>query len=138
MSSDTSSAPGAPKTGSTDGASGGATAQSGGGMEIIQKAVQFTADQVAPKTGEVLGALEDPAGAQAAALMMGDLRGYMQGTEQILMAASGQAMKLLLDEATQPTGITALEKIVYFQGELTTFAGKVVTEATKIKTEFSS
>jgi len=47
-------------------------------------------------------------------------------------------MKLLLDPATQETGTAALAAIATWQGDLTKFAGDVVTQATAIKTEFSS
>lgn len=36
--------------------------------------------------------LERPLADQAAVLMLGDLRSYMQGSEQMLMAATAQAM----------------------------------------------
>jgi len=104
----------------------------------IESAVSFNQAQLTAQTGEVLSALENPVADQAAVLMLEDLRGYMQGSEQLLLAASGQAMALLLDPATQNTGKEALTALATWQTSLITFSGGVTTTASTIKTDFSS
>lgn len=104
----------------------------------IQKAVSFNQAQLTAQTGEVLGTLESPLADQAAVMMLEDLRGYMQGSEQLVLAASGQAMALLLDPATQDTGKTALQELATWQASLITFSGSVTDTANTIKTDFSS
>ena len=104
----------------------------------IQKAAAFNQAQLTAQKGEVLGALESPLADQAAVMMLEDLRGYMQGSEQLVLAASGQAMALLLDPATQDTGKTALKELAAWQASLITFSGSVTDTASTIKTDFSS
>ena len=104
----------------------------------IQKAVAFNQAQLTAQKGEVLGALESPLADQAAVMMLEDMRGYMQGSEQLVLAASGQAMALLLDPATQQTGKDALTALGDWQTQLTTFAGSVTTTANTIKEDFGS
>ncbi|WP_440958917.1 hypothetical protein ACFELO_02060 [Oceanicaulis sp. LC35] len=103
----------------------------------IQKAASFNQAQLTAQTGEVLGALESPLADQAAVMMLEDLRGYMQGSEQLVLAASGQAMALLLDPATQDTGKKALQELATWQTSLITFSGSVTTTASTIKTDFA-
>ncbi|WP_156776164.1 hypothetical protein [Oceanicaulis sp. HTCC2633] len=103
----------------------------------IQKAASFNQAQLTAQTGEVLGALESPLADQAAVMMLEDLRGYMQGSEQLVLAASGQAMALLLDPATQDTGKKALQELATWQSSLITFSGSVTSTASTIKTDFS-
>ena len=103
----------------------------------VEKAVAFNQAQLTAQKGEVLGALENPLADQAAVMMLEDLRGYMQGSEQLVLAASGQAMALLLDPATQDTGKTALKELASWQASLITFSGSVTSTASTIKTDFS-
>lgn len=104
----------------------------------VQKAAAFNQAQLTAQKGEVMGALESPLADQAAVMMLEDLRGYMQGSEQLVLAASGQAMALLLDPATQDTGKTALQELATWQASLITFSGSVTDTANTIKTDFSS
>lgn len=104
----------------------------------VQKAVAFNQAQLTAQTGEVLSALENPVADQAAVMMLEDLRGYMQGSEQLVLAASGQAMALLLDPATQDTGKKALQELATWQASLITFSGSVTTTASTIKGDFGS
>jgi hypothetical protein len=104
----------------------------------VQKAVAFNQAQLTAQTGEVLSALENPVADQAAVMMLEDVRGYMQGSEQLLLAASGQALALLVDPLTQSEGQTALEQIAIWQTKITTFADAVTTTASTIKGDFGS
>ncbi|WP_439635630.1 hypothetical protein [Oceanicaulis sp.] len=104
----------------------------------VQKAVAFNQAQLTAQTGEVLAALENPVADQAAVMMLEDLRGYMQGSEQLVLAASGQAMALLLDPATQDTGKKALQELVTWQTSLITFSTGVTSTASSIKGDFGS
>ena len=113
-------------------------APAGSGVTIMQDVAAFNADAVTAQSGEVLGAIDGSVAEQAAAMMMGDLRTYLQGSEQIVLAASAQAMKLLLDPATQETGTAALKALSTWQGDLTTYASNLVEQANTIRTDFSS
>ena len=104
----------------------------------VQKAVAFNQAQLTAQTGEVLSALENPVADQAAVMMLEDVRGYMQGSEQLLLAASGQALALLVDPLTQSEGQTALEQIAIWQANITTFADAVTSTASTIKEDFGS
>ncbi len=103
----------------------------------VQKAVSFNQAQLTAQAGEVLGALENPLADQAAVMMLEDLRGYMQGSEQLVLAASGRAMALLLDPATQSTGQAALQELATWQASLITFSDAVASTASTIKTDFT-
>jgi hypothetical protein len=90
----------------------------------VQKAVSFNQAQLTAQAGDVLGALENPLADQAAVMMLEDLRGYMQGSEQLVLAASGRAMALLQELATWLTS-------------LITFSDAVASTASTIKTDFT-
>ena len=104
----------------------------------IQKAAAFNQAQLTAQSGEVLDAIENPLADQAAVMMLEDLRGYMQGSEQLVLAASGQAMALLLSPETQDTGKKALQELATWQASLITFSGSVTDTASTIKSDFSS
>lgn len=104
----------------------------------VQKAAAFNQAQLTAQKGEVMGALESPLADQAAVMMLEDLRGYMQGSEQLVLAASGQAMALLLDPATQDTGKTALKELASWQTSLITFSDSVTDTASTIKGDFGT
>jgi len=105
---------------------------------VLEKAASFNQAQLTAQAGEVMGALENPVADQAAVMMLEDLRGFMQGSEQLVLAASGQAMAMLLNPATQETAKTALEELATWQGKLTEFATNVTDNASTIKGDFSS
>lgn len=105
---------------------------------VLEKAASFNQAQLTAQAGEVMGALENPVADQAAVMMLEDLRGFMQGSEQLVLAASGQAMAMLLDPATQETAKTALQELATWQGNLTEFATNVTDNASTIKGDFSS
>ncbi len=106
-------------------------------LATLEQAAQFNQAQLAPQSGEVLSSLENPVADQAAVLMLEDLRGYMQGSEQLVLAASGRAMALLLDPVTQETGKKALQELATWQTSLTAFSGSVTDTANTIKGDFS-
>lgn len=108
------------------------------GLALIESAVSFNKQALTAASASSAGATADAAGEQAAALMVEDLRSYMQGSEQMVLATSGQAMAMLLDPATQETGTAALTALAVFQTSLIAFAGEVVTTAGAIKGEFGS
>lgn len=108
------------------------------GLALIESAVSFNRQELTAASTSSAGATADAAGEQAAALMVEDLRSYMQGSEQMVLAASGQAMAMLLDPATQETGTAALTALAAYQTSLIAFAGEVVTTAGAIKGEFGS
>lgn len=116
----------------------GAAPASNTGLALIERAVSFNRQTLTAASASSAGATADAAGEQAAALMVEDLRSYMQGSEQLVMAASGKAMAMLLDPATQETGTAALAALTAYQTQLIVFAGGVVSTAGAIKGDFAS
>jgi len=78
--------------------------------------------------------ITDPLAQQAAAMMVEDLRAYLQAFEQVTLAASAKAMALLLSDTT--AGEAALKAISEHQTETLNFAKGVTDLATVIRTQF--
>lgn len=101
-------------------------------LETVTK-VQATVLQPVPVTYVNLA---KPIADQAAAMMVEDMRSFLQGSEQILMVALAKASALMLIQPTQETGITAMGKLQELMQELPKFAKDIVDEATAISKEF--
>ncbi len=78
--------------------------------------------------------ITDPLAQQAAAMMMEDLRAYLQAFEQVALAASAKAMTLVLKDSA--AGEAALKAIQDQQQETLSFAKGVTDLATIIRTQF--
>ncbi|MGD1846611.1 MAG: hypothetical protein ACFB10_14585 [Salibacteraceae bacterium] len=77
---------------------------------------------------------------QAAAMMVQDVRGFMQGSQQVIMLATARAISQTLsqDEAAQKAGAKTLKLIAKIQTNLTVFTGEVGTIASKIANDFNA
>lgn len=82
--------------------------------------------------------LANPVAQQAAAMMTEDYRAFMQGSEQLVLAASGQAMKYLVDPATLTEGTEMLAVLAVYQAAITAVGAEVALVAGFTKSEFSS
>lgn len=80
--------------------------------------------------------LADPVAQQAAAMMTEDYRAFMQGSEQLILAASGQALKELLVD--QKKGAEILAVLAVYQAAITAVGAEVALVAAFTKNEFSS
>jgi hypothetical protein len=78
--------------------------------------------------------ITDPLAQQAAAMMMEDLRAYLQAFEQVSLAASAKAMSVVLKDPA--LGEAALKVINEQQKEALSFAKGVTDLATTIRTQF--
>jgi hypothetical protein len=80
--------------------------------------------------------LANPVAQQAAAMMTEDYRAFMQGSEQLILAATGQAMKELLVD--QKKGAEILAVLAVYQAAITAVGAEVALVAAFTKSEFSS
>lgn len=80
--------------------------------------------------------LADPVAQQAAAMMTEDYRAFMQGSEQLILAASGQAMKELLVDPTKGAEILAV--LAVYQAAITAVGAEVALVAAFTKSEFTA
>ncbi|TMJ18873.1 MAG: hypothetical protein E6G92_03340 [Alphaproteobacteria bacterium] len=113
------------------------------GMVMVQEAVRFTNRKVLDPTkglsGEILptgmqvgaNALAD----QAGAMMIQDMRSFLQSMEMIMVPATARALNESLED--NPAGPATLVLIQELMGELPVFAGAIITEAAETKTVFA-
>ena len=130
-----------PRGDSRDGAGafgGGSTALTPG-MAMVQDAVRFTNSEVLDPTANLSGTIRSTGmnvGAnalaeQAGAMMIEDVRSFLQSMEMIMVPAAARALsETLANEAGGPLTITALSTLM---SDLTTFAGAVIGEAATTK-----
>ena len=132
-----------PGPGAPGGGGGGSALAITPGMAMIQEAVRFTNAEVLDPTdglsGQVLptgmqigaNALAD----QAGAMMIQDMRAFLQSMEMIMVPAAALALSESLED--NPAGPATIALIQTLMGELTVFAGAVIAEAGETKTVFS-
>lgn len=113
------------------------------GMAMIRQAVRFTNAQVLDPTADLSGTIK-PTGMDvganaladsAAAMMLQDMRAYLQSTEQVLVPVAAAAFGKIL-AGDQATGEAALAGIQSMLGYLTTFSANVITNAATIEKDF--
>lgn len=125
-----------------EGGTGGSALAITPGMAMVQNAVQFTNDSVLDPTKRLSGTIL-PTGMQvganaladqAGAMMIQDVRSFLQSMEMIMVPAAAAALSEAL--ADQPAGAVTLELIQSTMVGLATFAGGVITMAGKTKAVF--
>jgi hypothetical protein len=108
-------------------------------MAMVQDAVRFTNSEVLDPTANLSGTIRSTGmnvGAnalaeQAGAMMIEDVRSFLQSMEMIMVPAAARALsETLANEAGGPLTITALSTLM---SDLTTFAGAVIGEAATTK-----
>lgn len=92
--------------------------------------------QMAASQDAALDNLANPLGQQSAAMMTEDYRAFLQGSEQLILATSGQAMAILLEDPVKGAEILAV--IAVYQAAITAFGAEVSVVAGVMKGEFSS
>lgn len=112
------------------------------GMAMVRQAVTFTNAQVLDPTANLSGqikltgmdvganALADSAGA----MMLQDMRSYLQSTEMVLVPVAAAAFAEIL--AGNENGQKALTGIEQMLGYLTTFSTNVIANAATIQADF--
>lgn len=73
---------------------------------------------------------------QTAALMLEDMRAFLQGSEQLLLVALAKAAQLATQEKTADQGKVALSSVTEALQGLTTFAREMTTAASSVATAF--
>jgi len=112
------------------------------GMAMVRQAVAYTNAQVLDPTAKLSGeikptgmdvganALADSAGA----MMLQDMRSYLQSTEMVLVPVTAAAFAEVL--AGNSAGETALAQVEKVLGYLTTFSTNVIKNAATIQQDF--
>jgi hypothetical protein len=112
------------------------------GMAMVRQAVTFTNAQVLDPTANLSGQIK-PTGMDvganaladsAAAMMLQDMRSYLQSTEMVLVPVTAAAFAAML--ADDPAGQATLNGIEKMLGILTTFSANVITNAAAIQSDF--
>jgi hypothetical protein len=112
------------------------------GMAMVQQAVTFTNAQVLDPTAHLSGTIKptgmdvgaDALADSAGAMMLQDMRTYLQSTEMILVPVAAAAFAEIL--AGNEAGQTALTGIEDMLGYLTTFSANVIKNAATIQADF--
>lgn len=113
------------------------------GMAMVRKAVTFTNAQVLDPTANLSGNIQSTGmdvGANAladsaAAMMLQDMRTYLQSTEMVLVPVTAAAFGKILAGETE-IGQAALTGIENMLGYLTTFSTNVISNAASIEQDF--
>ena len=106
------------------------------GLQQAEDAVTFIQQKVLNPSGPSNLNFAKPIADQAAAMMVQDLRSFLQGTEQILMVALAKAAALTLAEPTQETGTQAIQDLTKIMTELPKFVKGIGTEASTLASNF--
>lgn len=97
-------------------------------------ATQTRRDAIEASMASLSPRITDPLAQQAAAMMVEDVRAYIQGFEQVSLAASAQAMILTLRDPS--AGEAALKAIHEHQKDVLSFAKEAADLATHIRATF--
>ncbi len=112
------------------------------GMAMVRQAVTFTNAQVLDPTANLSGKVQltgmdvgaNALADSAAAMMLQDMRSYLQSTEMVLVPVAAAAFSQIL--AGNPAGETALTGIEQMLGYLTAFSTGVIANAATIQADF--
>ncbi|MGB5687348.1 MAG: hypothetical protein WBM35_16180 [Candidatus Electrothrix sp.] len=116
------------KSGTTPAADSAASADAS--VEFINKQVLD-----ATAAGDMTTALAKPLADQAAAMMLQDMRSYLQSSEQILASAMAKALEQMLS-SDGAKGSKTLEQCEKLMVKLPEYAAKIASTAGKIPAEF--
>lgn len=109
------------------------------GMAMVQEAVRFTNAEVLDPTRYLGGAIlpigmsvgANTLAEQAGAMMIEDVRGFLQSMEMIMVPVAAKALSESLQN--NPAGEATIAQLQVLMTELTTFAGAVIGEAALTK-----
>ncbi|MEL6142431.1 MAG: hypothetical protein AAFU67_12510 [Bacteroidota bacterium] len=106
------------------------------GMQMVQNAVEFTDTHVLQPDVKPIQGTSKTMADQAAAMLIQDMRSFMQGSEQIITVGMAKSIALMLDPATEQIGNNGLQQLENLLTKLPEFAAKMGSTATKIANEF--
>lgn len=103
----------------------------------FQQNVAFINQQVLQSVSKPIDGGSKMIADQAAALMVEDMRSFLQGCEQILTVAMAKAAALATNQATVAEGTVAIQSVITAMAALPTYATKIAGSAGSIITAFS-
>lgn len=112
-----------------------ATATRSPGLSAIMDAVQFTNREVLdPPAGTIPDMGAKALADQAAAMMIQDMRSYLQSTEMVLIPATAKAIAQILND--EPSGAVALAAIETLMEKLPAYATGIAEAAGNVTKDF--
>lgn len=110
------------------------------GLQASVNSIDFINKEVLQNGSVGLNGTAKPMADQAAAMMLEDMRSFLQGSEQIMTIALGKATAMALspDPATAEAGNKALTSITGVLNTLPTFASSIGQSATDIAKNFDN
>ncbi len=105
------------------------------GMSMVQNAVIFTNEQVLQSDAKPFKATSKLLADQAAAMMIEDVRAYLQGSEQMLTAAAAQGFALII-AGEETKGTAVLAQVTAMQTALPIYAATIGATAITITSDF--
>ena len=109
------------------------------GMQMVQNAIEFVSEHVLQPDVKPMTNTSKLMADQAAAMMIQDMRGFLQGSEQFLLAAIAKAVAMTMspNPEERQRGTDALEKLKSLLTEtLPKFADAIGESAGKITKNF--
>ncbi|WDE08824.1 hypothetical protein SG34_033570 [Thalassomonas viridans] len=107
------------------------------GIQTTQDAVEFINQQVLQPDIKPIQGTAKPMVDQAAAMMVQDMRSFIQSNEQMMTIALAKAAKLATNELTVKEGKTAIETITSAIGQLPAYATAIGSAASQIVNDFN-
>ena len=107
-------------------------------VDAIDPSVEFINEQVLHPDATSFEGTSKLVADQGAAMMIQDMRGFLQGSEQVFMLATAKAIKktLSMNPIEREAGKEALEQILMCQSKLGVFAGEIGQAAGQIIKDF--
>lgn len=106
------------------------------GMISSEKAVKFVNKTVLNSKVQGMQGSSKTLADQASAMMIQDMRAFVQGNEQLITAGMGKAIALMVDPATTEKGVKAAEALTKVMQDLSKFATTIGTSASSVMTSF--
>ncbi|MCY4045409.1 MAG: hypothetical protein OXE99_10040 [Cellvibrionales bacterium] len=107
------------------------------GMQATQDAVSFINNQVLQPDVKPIQGTAKPMADQSAAMMLEDMRSFLQSNEQVMLVAIAQAAKLATNPETVEEGAIAMNTITSALEKLPTYAESIGDAASHIVNTFN-
>jgi hypothetical protein len=105
-------------------------------VQDTEDGVKFINDQVLNATATPMTGSAKIMADQAAGMMLEDMRGFVQGMEQLVTVGMGQAIAQVL--AGNPNGAKAVEQLTYVLSNLATYAINIGAAAAFVESDSST
>lgn len=124
-----------PGNGTSDGSNASAASS---GLQAVEGAVDYVNKTVLSSQVTGMTGTSQTLADQAAAMMIQDVRAFMQGNEQLITAGMGKAISYVVDPATTKKGEDMIKALSTAMKDLTTFAGEVAKAASGVLQDFQN